>query len=94
MKQEDGSASRDKAKEENLEVNGLKVTTLDLSGTYVAETTPGSGELLNKPAYRLRGAVIETPNGPYFLKLVGPEKTVTHWNESFLSYVRSFEFRS
>ena len=93
MKQEDGSASKDKAREENLEVNGLKVTTLDLSGTYVAETSPGSGELLNKPGYRLRGAVIETAKGSYFLKLVGPEKTVAHWNESFLSYVRSFEFK-
>lgn len=94
MKQEDGSASRDKAKEENLEVNGLKVTTLDVSGTYVAETAPGSGTLLNKPGYRLRGAVLETPKGSYFLKLVGPEKTVAHWNDSFLSYLRSFEFRS
>ena len=93
MKQEDGSASKDKAKEETVETNGLKVTTVDVTGTYVAETTPGSGEFLNKPGYRLRGAVVETPKGPYFVKLVGPEKTVTHWNESFLSYVRSFEFK-
>jgi len=93
MKQEDGSASKDKAKEENFEVNGLKVTTLDVSGTYVAETTPGSGTFLNKPGQRLRGAVTETPKGSYFLKLVGPERTVAHWNESFLNYVRSFEFR-
>ena len=93
VKQEDGSASRDKAKEENIEVNGLKVVTLDVSGTYVAETAPGSGQFLNKPGYRLRGAVVETPKGSYFLKLVGPEKTVAHWNESFLSYLRSFEFK-
>ena len=93
MKQEDGSASKAKAKEENVEVNGLKVTTLDVSGTYIAETAPGSGTLLNKPGYRLRGAVLETPKGSYFLKLVGPEKTVAHWNDSFLSYVRSFEFK-
>lgn len=93
IKQEDGSASKDKAKEENFEVNGLKVTTLDVSGTYVAETAPGSGTFLNKPGYRLRGAVLETPKGSYFLKLVGPEKTAAHWNESFLSYLRSFQFK-
>jgi hypothetical protein len=89
VKQADGSS----AKQESLEVHGLKVTTVDVSGTYVAETAPGSGEFNNKPSYRLRGAVVETPNGSYFVKLVGPEKTVTQWNESFLSYVKSFEFK-
>lgn len=93
IQQADGSASKDKAKEENLNVNGLKVATVDVSGTYVAETAPGSGTLLNKPGYRLRAAVVETPKGSYFVKLVGPEKTVTQWNDSFLSYLRSFEFK-
>lgn len=88
MKQAEGSSP----KQESLEVNGLKVTTVDVAGTYVAETAPGSGTFHNKPGYRLRGAVVETPNGNYFVKLVGPEKTVTQWNESFVSYVKSFEF--
>ena len=92
MKQPDGSAVKG-AKDEHLEANGLKVTTLDLSGTYVAETAPGSGTFNNKPGYRLRGAVVETPNGSYFVKLVGPEKTVTHWNDSFLGYIKSFDFK-
>src|ERR1043165_4617145 len=92
MKQEDGSAAKG-AKDEHLVANGLKVTTVDVSGTYVAETAPGSGTFNNKPAYRLRAAVVETPNGSYFVKLVGPEKTVTQWNDSFLSYVKSFEFK-
>jgi hypothetical protein len=89
MKQAEGGS----AKQESLEVNGLKVTTVDVTGTYVAETAPGSGTFNNKPGFRLRGAVVETPNGSYFVKLVGPEKTVTRWNESFLSYVKSFEFK-
>ena len=93
IQQTDGSSSKDKTKEENFEAHGLKVTTVDVSGTYVAETAPGSGTLHNKPGYRLRAAVVETPKGSYFVKLVGPEKTVTQWNESFLSYLRSFEFK-
>lgn len=93
MKQADSSASKDKAKEEHLETNGLKIVTVDVSGTYVAETTPGSGTFLNKTGYRLRAAVVETPKGSYFVKLVGPEKTVTQWNDSFMSYIRSFEFK-
>ena len=92
MKQPDGSPVKG-AKDEQLVANGLKVTMVDLSGTYVAETAPGSGTFNNKPDYRLRAAVVETPNGSYFVKLIGPQKTVTLWNDSFLSYVRSFEFK-
>src|SRR5215208_3027810 len=91
MKQADGSAAG--AKQESFEANGLKVTAVDVSGTYVAETAPGSGAFHKKPAYRLLAAVVETPKGSYFVKLVGPEKTVTQWNDSFLSYVKSFEFK-
>ena len=93
IQQADGSSSKDKSKEENLEAHGLKVTAVDVSGIYVGETAPGSGAFHNKPGYRLRAAVVETPKGSYFVKLVGPEKTVAQWNESFLSYLRSFEFK-
>src|SRR5438094_7421806 len=35
MQQPDGSSSKDKARREAQTINGLKVTTVDLSGTYV-----------------------------------------------------------
>ena len=89
MKQAEGGS----AKEEHLDVNGLKVTTVDVTGTYIAETAPGSGTFYNKPGYRLRAAVVETPKGSYYVKLVGPEKTVAQWNDSFLSYLKSFQFK-
>ena len=91
MQQADGSKA--KITEESFNANGLKVTSVDGAGTYVAETAPGSGEFLNKPGFRLRAAVVETPNGSYYVKLIGPEKTVTHWNEAFVSYLKSFEFK-
>jgi len=93
MHQADGSDPKARAKTETLTVNGLKVTTLDLSGTYSAEMTPGGGDFTNKPNYRLRGAVVETPKGSYFLKLVGPEKTIAHWDQSFRDYLNSFQFK-
>src|SRR5205085_4578753 len=63
MKQAEGGS----AKEEHLDVNGLKVTTVDVTGTYIAETAPGSGTFYNKPGYRLRAAVVETPKGSYYV---------------------------
>src|SRR6476619_3962929 len=93
MKQSDGSVSKDKAKEGSLTVNGLKVTTVGLGGTYTAETAPGSGQFYNNPNYRLRAAVIETPKGSYYLKVVGPEKTIAKWDNSVTEFVKSFEFK-
>ena len=93
IQQPDGSDSKSKAKTETLTVNGLKVTTVDVTGTYNAEMAPGSGTFHNDENYRLRAAVIETPNGSYYVKLIGPEKTVTHWQAAYLSYLKSFEFK-
>ncbi len=91
--QADGSSSKDKAKTESRTVNGLKLTTVDVTGRYTAEMAPGSGKFYDKPDYRLRAAVIETAKGNYFVKLVGPAKTVGRWEQSFTDYLKSFEFK-
>jgi len=93
IQQVDGSSSKDKAKTDTMTVNGLKITTVDVTGTYTAEMAPGSGTKHNDTNYRLRGAVIETPKGNYFLKLVGPAKTVGRWEQSYADYLKSFEFK-
>jgi hypothetical protein len=93
MQQPDGHPSKERAKSGTLTVNGLKVTTVDVAGTYSAEMSPGSGTSSNNRSYRLRAAVVETPKGSYYAKLVGPEKTVARWDEAFTNYIKSFEFK-
>jgi hypothetical protein len=93
IQQADGSLSKDKSKTESLTVNGMKITTVDVSGRYNAEMAPGSGKFYDNANYRLRAAVIETAKGNYFVKLVGPAKTVGRWEQSFTDYVKSFEFK-
>jgi hypothetical protein len=34
-------------------------------------------------------AVVETPEGSYYVKLLGPERTVARWHESFLAFLKS-----
>jgi hypothetical protein len=89
MQQPDGKPVT-AAKKESRKVNGLAVTLVDVSGTYVAETAPGAAERHNKPHFRLRAGVVETPSGPYFIKLTGPEKTVTKWDHAYEQFVSSF----
>lgn len=93
FEQPDGSSSSSKAKLETITVNQLQISMIDLSGTYVAETAPGSGVRHNNPDYRLRAAVIETRKGAHYVKLVGPSKTVSRWEKAFNAYLQSFEFK-
>ena len=69
--------------------DGLKITMVDVSGTYVAEVSPGSTEKLNKPGFRQCAAYIETTGGPYFAKLLGPAATVSNWYDSYVVYLKS-----
>ena len=93
MQQRDGKASKDVARRSERKVNGLDVTLLDISGTYTAEIRPGSAERHNKPGYRMRTAVVTTPKGPYFVKAVGPAKTIDRWNKAFEGFIDSISFQ-
>lgn len=93
MQQPDGSPSKDKAKTEQTTINGLKVTSVDVTGTYTAEMAPGSKSFHDDANWRLRAAVIETPKGNYFVKLTGPAKTVTRWEQAYNDYLKTFEFK-
>ena len=74
-------------------VNGLKLTSLDVSGTYVADMRPGASEHYNKPGFRMRATVVETPKGPYFIKLTGPATTVDRAGAAFDQFLKSLAFK-
>ena len=74
-------------------VGDLKVTTVDVSGTYVAEVRPGATERLNKPNFRMRAAVVETPGGPYFVKFTAPARTVEAASAAFDEFIKSLRFK-
>ncbi len=92
MQQPDGSASKDKARRETQTINGLKVTTVDLAGTYIAEVRPGATERYNKPNFRLRAAVVETKGGPYFIKMTGPAKTRAAADADFKKFLATVRY--
>ena len=93
VQQPDGSPSKAKAKRAERTINGLKVTTVDVSGTYTAEMTPGAAEHYNKAAYRVCAAVVETPEGAYYLKMTGPAKTVAAAQPDYEKFLSSLKFQ-
>lgn len=91
--QPDGTSSKDKAKASTgLTSSGLKISSVDVSGTYVAEVTPGSTEHFNKPGWRQIAALIETPGGPHFVKVIGPAATLAKWEASVTAFIKSISY--
>ena len=89
FEQPDGTDSKERLEVSHREVAGMAVTEASLTGTYVAETAPGSGVRLHEPQWRMLAAVVESDHGPYYVKLVGPEKTVRRWEDALRAFVSS-----
>ena len=68
----DGRPPRDAATVTGRTVRGLRVTAVDLPGTYLGGP-PGSAP---RPGFRLLAAVVEGEGGPWFFKAVGPAATI------------------
>lgn len=89
----EGKTIDDVAKVEKLKVAGADVTYLDVHGTYrfkFPPFAPNAKEQL-KPNYELLGVVFESPKGPYFIRLVGPVKTVEEHKKGFEEWVKGFK---
>jgi hypothetical protein len=92
IQQPDGRASGALARRSSRTINGLTVSLVDVSGTYVAEVSPGSPQRHNSPNFRLRAAVVNTPKGPYFVKLTGPAKTVAASEAAFEQFLAGLKY--
>lgn len=88
----DGKPAAASAKVEKRDVGGLAVTTVDVGGRYVAPKRPGSPDRYDKPNFRMLGAVVTTPGGNFFFKLVGPAKTVEENAKRFAAAIDSVKF--
>jgi hypothetical protein len=79
----------DGPKNESKEVNGLKVTIVQIAGTYLAPSGPMMMASGKKENFRLRGAIVEGPQGSVFFKFTGPDKTVTAATAAFDAMIGS-----
>lgn len=73
------------------EVNGMKVTLVQVAGTFLAPGGPMMQSQGKKDNYRLLGAIVEGPQGSVFFKLTGPAKTVGACEPEFNAMVSSLK---
>lgn len=91
--QANGKPSKDAAKVEKRTINGLKVTTVDVSGAYTGMGGPRAPEGPPKQGYRLLGAIVEGPQGSVFFKFTGPAKTVAENQSIFEKMISSLKIQ-
>ncbi len=72
----------------------VEVTRAETAGRYVAAVFPGSPEVNNKPNFRLLGGIVQADGTGYYLKMVGPDKTVTAARAGFDAMLASMQAKS
>jgi len=89
--QPDGGSTKEKAEFKQIDVNGLAVTIVHATGTYMKPKSPMmmGGPFDELKDYALLAAIVETSNGPWFFKATGPEKTIARWRSSFDTFTKS-----
>jgi hypothetical protein len=88
FKQPDGTEPMSKATLDTFDTAaGLKVTTIELIGTYQPGTM-SSAPSFDHPGWALYGAVVEGEGGPWFFKAVGPKAVIDRHREALLTLYR------
>ncbi len=88
-----GKAIDDVAKVEKMKLGDVEVTQLDISGTYKSRNPPFAANAKEelKPDWRMQAIYIPAKNGPYFIRLIGPAKSVEKHKKSFDEWVKAFK---
>jgi hypothetical protein len=72
-------------------VNGVNVSLVQVTGSYLAPSGPMMQSSGTKPGYALLGAIAEGPQGRVFFKLTGPKKTLDASKSAFDAMVASIQ---
>ena len=91
--QPDGGATKDVAKVTETNVGECKVTWVDITGTLMDK--PGGpmsgGATVERENYRTLAAIIQASGSQCFVKLYGPNKTISDNEAAFKSFVESLK---
>jgi hypothetical protein len=81
----------EKAKVEKMKVGDVDITTVDVQGTFLFKARPMDPTAVEKPDFRLVGVYFGSKNGPYFMRFVGPAKTVEKHKKEFDAWLKNFK---
>ena len=71
------------AQTKKVKGQNAEVTRVEIAGHYYPSNFPGQKREPDREGYRLLGGIVVTDDSSYFLRLVGPEKTVSAAKDGF-----------
>jgi hypothetical protein len=80
-------------KRDSFRVGDFAVSWVEVGGTLKAGSM-GMGPQTAQSNYRLLGAVVEGPQGPWFFKATGPDETLRTERAAFLAMLRTVRAKS
>lgn len=77
---------------EDVRFAGQQASLISVSGRHVAAAMPG-GEPVDKPDQALVAAIVNSPEGPYYFRLIGDRAAVAAETPSFRQMLDSLQVR-
>jgi hypothetical protein len=90
----EGKTGEDVGKIEKFKVGDVPVTQLDVTGTWLVKFPPFAPNAKitgKKDNFRLLYAVFESPNGPYFIQVSGPGKSIEALKKDYDGWIKGFK---
>jgi hypothetical protein len=93
IKPAEGTKAEDAYKTSSMKAGDVKITVFEGNGIYRHKDKPfdPKEEAELRPNYRLVGVIFESPNGPYFMRMVGPAKTMEANKKAFEDWLKNFK---
>jgi hypothetical protein len=88
-----GKTRDDITKVEKFKVGDVPVVYVDIQGTYVSKFPPfaANPKVTLKENYRFLGAIFESKDGPFYIRLTGPARTVAANKKGFDEWLKGFK---
>ena len=93
VKPAEGAKESDAYKTSEFKVGDVKVTMFEANGTYMFKKRAFDPEEKPEPRpdYRMVGVVFESKNGPYYVRMYGPQKTMEANRKGFEEWIKGFK---
>jgi hypothetical protein len=73
-------------------INGMQVTYASVRGVYKTGSMGLPQDTGEKSNFMMLAAIVETPEGPYYFKAVGPENTLIRRTKEFEQLIQSISY--
>ncbi|MCS7017005.1 MAG: hypothetical protein NZM42_12910 [Gemmatales bacterium] len=87
----EGKSIDEVTKISEFKVGEVPVVYVDIQGTYLFRPFPAAPKAEPRKDHRMISVIFRSPKGPYFIRLVGPEVTVSKHQKAFDEWLKNFK---